>query len=212
MVSQPICNGSGKHVMLYQQLSLEESVIQDNDGMTSMIADLPDSIDSADTETQRQAPKANSQSPEVAAIVSAITTAYANGQLTRKDMLEMLSGQLEARWQTIREYDQDWRERSRNRNAAWMSTSEWVTSSEWTTPFKESDSTEIDFLRAVVGERNYLRFRRDEQNLALSEWLVDPNGCASTCLIRGEETVLKRHKLFRDLLDKMIYGLVCIAR
>ncbi|KAI8663589.1 hypothetical protein NCS57_00960400 [Fusarium keratoplasticum] len=212
MVSQPIRNGSGKHVMLYQQLPLEENAIQDNDGMTGMAADLPGSTDSADTETQRQAPKANPQSPEVATIVSAITTAYANGQLTRKDILEMLTGQLEARWQTIREYDQDWRERSRNRNAAWMSTSEWVTSSEWTTPFKESDNTEIDCLRAVVGERNYLSFRRDEQNLALSKWLVDPNGCASTCLIRAEETVLKRHKLFRDLLDKMIYGLVCIAR
>ncbi|KAJ4211832.1 hypothetical protein NW759_012122 [Fusarium solani] len=206
MVSQPIRDGSGMPVMLDQQLSLEE---QDSDGMTGMAADI---AGSADTETQCQAPKANPQSPEVATIVSAITTAYANGQLTRKDILEMLTGQLEARWQTIREYDQDWHERSRNRNAAWMSTSEGVTSSEWTTPFKESDSTEIDCLRAVVGERNYLRFRRDEQNIALSQWLVDPNGCASTCLVRAEETVLKRHRLFRDLLDKMIYGLVCIAR
>ncbi|KAI8665289.1 hypothetical protein LRP88_04199 [Fusarium phalaenopsidis] len=209
MVSQPIRDGSGMPVMLDQQLPLEENAIQDNDGMTGMTADL---TDSADTETQCQAPKANQQSPEVATIVSVITTAYANGQLARNDIQEILTSQLEARWQTIREYDQDWRERSRNRNAAEMSTSKWVTSSKWTTSFKESDSTEIDCLREVVGERNYLRFRRDEQNLALSEWLVDPNGCASTCLVRAEETILKRHRLFRDLLDKMIYGLVCIAR
>ncbi|KAM6517202.1 hypothetical protein FSOLCH5_008165 [Fusarium solani] len=99
MVSQPIRDGSGMPVMLDQQLSLEE---QDSDGMTGMAADI---AGSADTETQCQAPKANPQSPEVATIVSAITTAYANGQLTRKDILEMLTGQLEARWQTIRDLD-----------------------------------------------------------------------------------------------------------
>lgn len=209
MVSQPIPDGSGKPVMLDQQLYLEENAIQDNDGMAGMTADL---AGNADTETQCQAPEANPQSPEMATIVSAITTAYSNGQLTRKDVQDMLTGQLDAQWQTIRQYDQDWRERSRGRNAARMSTSEWVTSSEWTTPFKKSDSTEIDCLRGVVGERKYLRFRRDEQNLALSQWLVDTNGCASTCPVRAEETVLKRYKLFRDLLGKMMYGVVCIGQ
>lgn len=209
MVSQPIRDGSGKPVMLDQQLYLEESAIQDNDGMADMTAEV---AGNADTETQCQAPEANPQSPEMATIVFAITTANSNGQLTKKGVQDKLSGQLEARWQTIRKYDQGWRERSRSRNAAWMSTSEWVTNSEWTIPFGESDSTEIDCLRGVVGERNYLRFRRDEQNLALSQWLFDPNGCASTCSARAEETVLKRNKLFRELLDKMIYGLVCIGQ
>lgn len=209
MVSQPIRDGSGMPVMLDQQLSIEENTTQDNEAMTSMTANL---AGSADTETQCQTPQANSQPSDVATIVSAITTAYNNGQLTREDRLELFTGQLEKRWQTIREFDQDWSERSRDRNAAWMSPSDRVTSSEWTTPFKESDSKEIDCLREVIGERNYLKFRRDEKNLALSEWLVDPNGCASTCLSRAEETVLKRHELFRDLLNKMIYGLVCIGR
>ncbi|KAI8716562.1 hypothetical protein NCS52_00950300 [Fusarium sp. LHS14.1] len=192
MVSQPIRDGSGKPVMLDQQLYLQENAIQNNDGTAGMTADL---AGNADTETQCQAPEANPQPPEMATIVSAIITAYSNGQITQDHIQDMLAGQLEARW-----------------NAVWMSTSEWVTSSEWTTRFEESDSTEIDCLRGVVGERNYLRFRRDEQNLALSQWLVDPNGCASTCPVRAEETVLKRYKLFRDLLGKMIFGLVSIGQ
>ncbi|RTE85204.1 hypothetical protein BHE90_000224 [Fusarium euwallaceae] len=209
MVSQPIHDGSGKPVMLDQQLSLGDNSVHDDVDMASTALDLSGSQDS---KRQSQVPRDNLQSPEVETIVSAITTAYANGDIIKKDVQDMLANQLEARWLMIRKYDQDWRERSRLRNAPWMSTSEWVTSSEWKTPFDESDNTEIDRLRKVVGERNYLRFRRDEQTLGLSQWLVDPDGCASTCPARADETNLKRQKLFRDLLSKMIYGLVCIRQ
>ncbi|KAL2678931.1 hypothetical protein Neosp_009683 [[Neocosmospora] mangrovei] len=156
MVSKPIRDGSGEPVKLDEQLGLEENTIQFNDGVAGMTAEV---AGNADTETQGQAPEANPQSPEMATIVSAITTAYSNGQLTEKSVLEKLAGQLETRWRTIRKYDQGWRERSRSRNAAWMSTSEWVTDSEWTTRFTESDSTEIDCLRGVVvaGRSKWMR-------------------------------------------------------
>ncbi|RMJ19395.1 hypothetical protein CDV36_000904 [Fusarium kuroshium] len=98
MVSQPIHDGSGKPVMLDQQLSLGDNSVHGDVDMASTALDLSGSQDS---KRQGQVPRDNPQSPEVETIVSAITTAYANGDIIKKDVQDMLANQLEARWLMI---------------------------------------------------------------------------------------------------------------